>query len=157
MGATVRKVGVGIAHAFNLIREITHDGCVTKIRTGSIRNVHIYVRYQAPLALETMARAGDLLGLDCSDGWKKAAQQQARLPLVLGVPAISSRISPTTVNIRPTAPVLILVTRPSCVNLANSIKCVGDSRSYLSYHRSHYALLMKQVHVLRCAAGPNNN
>ena len=41
-----------------------------------------------------------------------------------------------------THPVLILVTRPSCVNLANSIKCMGDSRSYLSYHRSHYALLL---------------
>ena len=41
----------------------------------------------------------------------------------------------------PTAPVLILVTRPSYVNLANSIKYVGDSRSYLSYRRSHYVLL----------------
>ena len=30
-----------------------------------------------------------------------------------------------------THPVLILVTCPSCVNLANSIKCVGDSLSYL--------------------------
>ena len=98
--------------------------------------MRIYVRYHAPLALETMARAGYRLGLDCPDGWKKAARQQARLPLVLGVPAISPRISPTTVNIRPTAPVLILVTRPSCVNLVSSIKCVGDSRSYLSYRRS---------------------
>ena len=40
------------------------------------------------------------------------------------------------------APVLILVTRRSCVNLANSIKCVGTSCSYLSYRRSHYALLV---------------
>ena len=62
--------------------------------------MRIYVRYHAPLALETMARAGYRLGLDCPDGWKKAARQQARLPLVLGVPAISPRISPTTVNIR---------------------------------------------------------
>ena len=44
---------------------------------------------------------------------------------------------------RPTAPVIILVTHPSCVNLANSIKCVGDSCSYLSYRRSHYALLVE--------------
>ena len=50
----------------------THDGCVTKIRTGSVRNMRIYVRYHAPLALETMVRAGYHLGLDCPDGWKKA-------------------------------------------------------------------------------------
>ena len=42
----------------------------------------------------------DRLGVDCPGGRKKAARQQARLPLVLGVPAISSRILPTTVNIR---------------------------------------------------------
>ena len=55
---------------------------------------------------------GDRLGVDCHGGRKKAARQQTRLPLVLGVPAISSRISPTTVNIRvyaAYAPVLILV------------------------------------------------
>ena len=46
-----------------------------------------------------MASASDHLGVDCPGGRKKAARQQARLPLVLGVPAISSRISPTTVNI----------------------------------------------------------
>ena len=86
--------------------------------------------------------AGGRLGVDCPGGRKKAARQQAQLRLVLGVPAISPRISPTTVNIRPTAPVLILVTRPSCVNLASSIKCVGNSRSYLSFRRSHYALLV---------------
>ena len=40
--------------------------------------------------------AGDRLGQDCPDGWKKAA----RIPLVLVVPAISPHISPTTVNIR---------------------------------------------------------
>ena len=36
-----------------------------------------------------MARAGDRrrLGVDCPDGGKKVARQQARLPLVLGVPA----------------------------------------------------------------------
>ena len=62
--------------------------------------MRIYVRYHAPLALETMARAGDRLGLNCPDGWKKAAQQQARLLLVLGVPAILPRISPTMVSIR---------------------------------------------------------
>ena len=62
--------------------------------------MRIYVRYHALPALETMARAGDRLGLNCPDGWKKAARQ-TRLPLVLGVtvPAISPRISPTTVNI----------------------------------------------------------
>ena len=43
---------------------------------------------------------------------------------------------------RPTAPGLILVTRLSCVDLANSIKGVG---SYLSYHRSHYALLFAPI------------
>ena len=39
-----------------------------------------------------------------------------------------------TVHIRvyvATAPVLILVTHPSCVNLANLIKCMSNSRSYL--------------------------
>ena len=30
-------------------------------------------------------------------------------------------------------PALFLVTRPVTLNLVNSIKCVGDSRSYLSY------------------------
>ena len=29
-----------------------------------------------------------------------------------------------------THPLLILVTHPSCANLTNSIKCMGDSRSY---------------------------
>ena len=77
-----------------------HDGRVTKIKTGNVRNVCIYVHYHVPLALQTMARAGYRLGLDCPDGWKKAACQQARLPLVLGVPAISPCISPTMVNIR---------------------------------------------------------
>ena len=33
-------------------------------------------------------------------------------------------------------PALFLVTRPVTLNLANSIKCVGDSHSYLSYARS---------------------
>ena len=31
---------------------------------------------------------------------------------------------------------LFLVTRPVTLNLVNSIKCMGDSRSYLSYTRS---------------------
>ena len=44
--------------------------------------------------------AGDRLGVDCLGGRKKAERKQARLPLLLGVPVISSRISPTTVNIR---------------------------------------------------------
>ena len=48
---------------------------------------------------EAMASAGDCLGVDCPGGRKKAARQQAQLPLVLGGPAISPRISPTTVNI----------------------------------------------------------
>ena len=47
-----------------------------------------------------MESAGDRIGVDCPGGKKKAARQQAQLPLVLGVPAISPRISPTTVNIR---------------------------------------------------------
>ena len=42
-------------------------------------------------------------------------------------------------------PVLILVTRPSCVNLVNSIKSVGNSRSYLPYCHSHYVLLRQDV------------
>ena len=113
-----------------------------KLKLGAyVTCVLLYVLYHAPLALETMACAGYRLGLDCPDGWKKAVRQQARLLLVLGVPAISPHISPTTVNIRPTAPILILVTHLSCVNLASSIKFVGDSRSYLSYRCSHYALL----------------
>ena len=47
-----------------------------------------------------MASASDRLGVDCPGGKKKAAQQQTRLLLVLGVPSISSRILLTTVNIR---------------------------------------------------------
>ena len=39
--------------------------------------MRVYVRYHALLALETMARAGYRLGLDCPDGWKKAARKQA--------------------------------------------------------------------------------
>ena len=73
-----------------------------------------------------------------------------QLPLVLGVSTISPRISPTKVNIRVYAAYRTgsnLVTRPSCVNLVNSIKCVGDSRSYLSYRRSHYALLILSIHL----------
>ena len=60
--------------------------------------VRTYVRYR--VSLETLASAADRLGVDCPGGRKKAARQQAWLPLVLGVPAISSRISPTTVNMR---------------------------------------------------------
>ena len=71
----------------------THDGHVTKIRTGCVRNVRMYVIAHR---WRLMVSAGDRLGVDCSCGRKKAAQQ----PLVLGVPAISSRISPTMVNIR---------------------------------------------------------
>ena len=43
--------------------------------------------------------ASNRVRVDCPDGRKKA-RQQAQLPLVLGVPAISPRISPMTVNIR---------------------------------------------------------
>ena len=67
-----------------------------KLEPGAYVTCILYIRYHALLAQETMARAGDHLGLDCPDGWKKAARQQVRIPLVLGVPAIS----PTMVNIR---------------------------------------------------------
>ena len=118
-----------------------------KLEPGAYVMCVLYVCYHAPLALETMARAGDHLGLDCPDGWKKAARQQVRIPLVLGVPfhlAFHPRRQ-TYACTRPTAPVLTLVTCPSCVNLANSIKCMGDSRSYLSYRRSYYALLVPAI------------
>ena len=42
--------------------------------------------------------------------------------------------------------------RPSCVNLVNSIKCVGDSRSYFSYCGSHYVLLTWTIHTQSWAA-----
>ena len=61
-------------------------------------------------------------------------ESSATTSIVLDVPAISPRISPTMVNIRMYTAYRtgsILVTRPSCVNLGNSIKCVGDSCSYL--------------------------
>ena len=51
-----------------------------------------------------------------------------------------------------THPVLILVTRPSCVNLANLIKFVGDSCSYLCCRRSHYARLKLQASISNGAA-----
>ena len=66
----------------------THNGRVTKIRTRCVRNV--YVCYHSPL--ETIASASDHLGVDCPAGRKKATRKHARLPLVLGVPAISPHI-----------------------------------------------------------------
>ena len=96
--------------------------------------------------------AGDCLGVDCLGDRKKAARQQALLLLVLGVPAISPRVSPTTVNIHVYMAYRTgsnLVTHPSCVNLTNSIKCVGDSRSFLPYRRSHYALLIWCILLLK--------
>ena len=96
--------------------------------------------------------AGDRLGVDCPGGRKKAARQQARLLLVLGVPAISPRVSPTTVSIRVYVAYHTgsnLVTHPSCVNLANSIKCVGDFHSFLSYRCSHYAHLIWCILLLK--------
>ena len=97
----------------------TGEGPVTTGISYAAVQVGIQSRFRIRIQ-ESHVSAGDNLGVDCPGGRKKAARQQARLPLVLGVPAISSRILPTTVNIRvyaATAPVLILVTRPSCVNL----------------------------------------
>ena len=103
-----------------------------------------------------MASAGDRLGVDCPGGRKKVAQHQAQLPLVLGVPAISSCISPMTVNIR----VYVAYRNGSnfgntstCVNLTNSIKYMGDSRSYLSYRHSHYALLILTIRTPKLTLG----
>ena len=77
-------------HLIEFMR-FTHDGRVAKIRTGCVRNVRMYRgHYRTPL--ETMASAGDRLGVDCPGSRKKAGRQQARLPLVLGVPAISPHI-----------------------------------------------------------------
>ena len=107
--------------------------------------MRIYVRYHAPLALETTACAGYHLGLDCPDGWKKAARQQARLPLVLCVPAISPRISPTTVNIH------VYAAYRTSSNFSNmSIMCKSREFNEMRgrfpllpfYRRFHYALLL---------------
>ena len=45
MGAMVRKVGAGTpTHLIEFIRFTIYTyGCVTKIKTGSVRNVRIYV------------------------------------------------------------------------------------------------------------------
>ena len=65
-------------------------------------------------------------------------------------PALAVRDNVCIICMSCMLPVLILVTRPSCVNLMNSIKGVGNSCSYLSYRRSimcswHYMYMYTHV------------